>query len=822
MAELSRVGTEIVVTPASRTITPIDGVLPATAIMANGRTAAVWASQGHIYGSVYQTGNEVASNAFQVSTSPGATAPEILLLSNGNLVVAFQSNSGLAPDGDSTSIHIRMISPAGQPFGDEIVVNTVTAGSQQTPEMAALTNGGFVMHWYGPDGIKAQLFNATGAKVGGEFAVDSPSSEISFALAIPGGGFLFAHVEKVEGQAFLWAVVGQKYDAAGQPVGSEYIIQGLPGGNQQIPPFHVYDAAALSSGGGVIALYADPSNPTGSGDVYGVRLDLNMAGTGLFLVNNNTAGQQVQPQVVAVLGGYFFAWTDQSNQYDPSGSGIVGQLFDNKGNEVGSEILINTKTDLTQQNPELSSRVDSSRIAVVWQDQDAPGSFTHDVRLQLFNSPTALYGPVGTQENDAFHDLNTTNEPTDRPEWFWGLGGDDSLIYTAGWQMIGDKFEGGAGNDRVILRGLLTRGVTFEADMLYGVETVELISAHDTRYVRQGDYYGYGISMQAGNVAPGETLTIDGSTLRYGENIYFYGQTEQFGKFNVIGGAGTDYIFGGQSDDTIRGAADRDYLSGQGGNDTFHYSNVGELVGDTVDGGAGSDRMVFNGAFGSGVVFAAGSVVNIETMVFVSAPAGSLNSYGITTGGGTLTSGQTLVADGSALRSGEGLFFNAGKETAGSFDLRGGASSDYLFGGAGDDVIRGGLANDHLVGNGGADIFSYASVAESTGPAHDYIVGFDYQIDRIDLPVAPPAWSADITGGVLRVGSFDADLAAAVDVGLAPNSAVLFRPNSGEYAGHIIAVVDVNGDGNYQAGQDFVIDFYAPTVPIPPAPAIFV
>ncbi|HEX9963872.1 MAG TPA: calcium-binding protein [Allosphingosinicella sp.] len=824
MAELQRVGDEIVVTPPTRTGTPPnDGLLPATAILSNGKIVVTFVSEGDIWARIFDGAGMPLTNPFVVNTITSGSQhnPEILALADGTFLIAYQSASGASGDPSSNAILTQKFDHLGSKIGGEMLVNTLTEGSQAIPEMLALTNGGYVIHWYAPDGVKAQVFNSSGAKVGGEIAIDSPFSEITFPLALPGGGFVFTHVEKVEGrQDFLWFVVGQKYDSAGQPVGSEYIIQGLPGTNQQVPPFHVHDAANLSSGGAVIALYADSSNPTGTGEVYGVRVDENMVGTGLFLVNNNTAGQQSQPQVIAVAGGFFFAWTDQSAQYDPSGSGIVGQLYDNLGNEVGSEFRVNTRTDLTQQNPELAGQ--PNRIIAVWQDQDAPGSFTHDVRLQIFGSPLATRGILGTEGNDAFTDFTTVNEPQEYPEQFFGYGGDDTLTYRTPAEMTNDRFEGGAGSDRVILRGQFGGGATFDTNMLSFVETVELVSSRDPRFTREADYYAYNLTMRAGNVAPGGTLTIDGSALAYGESFYFYGTEETAGRFTVLGGGSNDVVLAGQAGDTIRGGLGGDYLSGWGGNDSFLYGSIAELLGDQVDGGAGSDTMTLNGQMASGIFLAPGAIQNVETILLVSAPAGSYNGYNLTLTGGTLAAGQALLVDGTALRGGEGLYFDATAETQGSFDLRGGGAFDYLFGGSGNDSLRGGLSGDWLQGGGGADTFIYASVAESTGRGHDFLVGFDYRVDRIDLPSAPPSWSGDVTGGALRTASFDSDLAAAVDGALQSNSGVLFRPSSGEYAGHLIAVIDVNGDGNYQAGQDYVLDFYSPAVPIPSAPAIFV
>ena len=55
--------------------------------------------------------------------------------------------------------------------------------------------------------------------------------------------------------------------------------------------------------------------------------------------------------------------------------------------------------------------------------------------------------------------------------------------------------------------------------------------------------------------------------------------------------------------------------------------------------------------------------------------------------------------------------------------------------------------------------------------------------------------------------------ANAVNGALQPGSAVLFTPDSGDFAGRTFAVVDADGDGNYQVGLDYVFEFSNPVEP---------
>ena len=112
--------------------------------------------------------------------------------------------------------------------------------------------------------------------------------------------------------------------------------------------------------------------------------------------------------------------------------------------------------------------------------------------------------------------------------------------------------------------------------------------------------------------------------------------------------------------------------------------------------------------------------------------------------------------------------------------------------------------------------------ADSTGLGFDTLVGLNYRVDRIDLPGEVSGFSGIVDAGQLRGDSFDADLAAALDGALQANSAVIFRPTEGGFAGREFMVVDANGDGAYQASDDYVFEIVAPPVPINPFSDFFI
>jgi hypothetical protein len=172
---------------------------------------------------------------------------------------------------------------------------------------------------------------------------------------------------------------------------------------------------------------------------------------------------------------------------------------------------------------------------------------------------------------------------------------------------------------------------------------------------------------------------------------------------------------------------------------------------------------------------------------------------------GVAGSDRLLAGDGKDLLSGNGgsdiLVGGLGRDA-----LKGGVGSDSIFGGPGADLLKGGLRGDVLTGGDGRDTFVYSHAAESTSRGHDTLVRFDARLDRMDLTTAVGGVDPAIDEGSLASGTFNADLRALVDATrLLQGHAVLAMPDSGDLAGEIFLVIDMNASAGYQPGQDLVL-----------------
>jgi hypothetical protein len=129
-------------------------------------------------------------------------------LKNGGYVIAWKDFSGQGGDPSQDGIKAQVYDAAGVRVGGEFLVNTTTAGTQQQPVITALGNGDFVIAWADLGGsgadtsgsaIRAQVFSETGFKLGGEFLVNTSTlgDQIDPTITASGtDGFIVAWSDK--------------------------------------------------------------------------------------------------------------------------------------------------------------------------------------------------------------------------------------------------------------------------------------------------------------------------------------------------------------------------------------------------------------------------------------------------------------------------------------------------------------------------------------------------------------------------------------------------------------------------------------------------
>ena len=330
---------------------------------------------------------------FRVNTyvTSGQQAPAIAVGSKGDFVVVWSSFQ----DGSGDSIQGRRYDPAGNPIGAEFLVNSITTGNQFRPDVGLGSDGRFVVSWMSQNldgsgyGIAARRFDALANPIGGDFQVNTYTlnNQLVGDIAVEANGAFVAVWEDAnirDGAGS--AIFGQRYDAAGNRLGTEFRVNSYTTGNQRIP------AVSVSPAGGFVAAWRSNFGDGSSYAVFARRFDASGNPVGNdFVVNTYTTGSQyVVPGAVAhdALGNFVVTWLSPA---DGSQNGAFAQRFSASGLRRGAEFRANTYTTSQQLMPSVAS--DSvGNFVVSWSSfgQDGPGAY--GVFAQRFGGlgPTAL------------------------------------------------------------------------------------------------------------------------------------------------------------------------------------------------------------------------------------------------------------------------------------------------------------------------------------------------------------------------------------------------------------------------------------------------
>ncbi|MDP4154028.1 MAG: hypothetical protein Q8929_00200 [Bacillota bacterium] len=272
---------------------------PSTAALADGEFVVTWESDGQdgsgygVYLQRYDAegikmGGESQVNTYTLSNQQ---YPVIMALPDSGFVVAWQSAD---QDGSESGIYLQRYDRTGNKLGPESQVNTYRQGSQSTPSIIALPDGGFVVVWnsYGQDGsgygVYLQRYDASGNKIGSESQVNTyiqGAQWFSDITALPDGGFVIVWTS--EGQdGSGYGIYLQRYDGFGNKLGSEFQVntytQDDQGGSNMPDGISI---TTLSNSGFVVVWVSKGQN--GDSDIYGKRFDSN--GTVLtFPIGNST------------------------------------------------------------------------------------------------------------------------------------------------------------------------------------------------------------------------------------------------------------------------------------------------------------------------------------------------------------------------------------------------------------------------------------------------------------------------------------------------------------------------------------------------------
>ncbi|CAI1820263.1 Uncharacterised protein [Serratia fonticola] len=347
-------------------------------------------------------GSQTSGGAINTTVVGDQNNPQVTKLTNGNLVVTWQgSNNGY-------DVYMQLMDPTGtQKIGREQMVNQRHINNQDSPQVVALADGGFLVVFESyqasaldnsGDAVFARKYGADGAAQTDEFLVNQTTvgaQRAASALALPDGGYIISWYSQQSGGS----IVQRTYDAHNQPVGNEVIVKsggavdavggpemvllgdtgwfltvwcgtdtmstGVNGKLQKIDGSAVGpnlimnttldasqqfpDVITLKDGSFIVMWDSGDSKAVGS-DIRAAHYSFDpvtgattLIGNGDFIVNEYQAGKQYKPVGVALEDGGYILFWG-SEGGDGDGSAIFAQRFDANSNKVGHEFLVNPTT----------------------------------------------------------------------------------------------------------------------------------------------------------------------------------------------------------------------------------------------------------------------------------------------------------------------------------------------------------------------------------------------------------------------------------------------------------------------------------------------
>lgn len=228
----SRAGVEFLV----NTITTGDQQVPAITALDAGRFVVVWQDKSNsdddangwaIRAQVFNADGGKSGPEFLVNTTTGTSnyLPVITALPEGRFVITW-TDGRTSGDDIFQVVRAQIFNGDGSAFGDEILINTLLDGPQVQPSIVGLEDGRFVVSWsnairsatsLSDFDIVAQVFNADGSRVGGEFLVNTTTGYdqiITKLAALADGRFVVSWTDGSETGADIsdYAIRAQIFD----------------------------------------------------------------------------------------------------------------------------------------------------------------------------------------------------------------------------------------------------------------------------------------------------------------------------------------------------------------------------------------------------------------------------------------------------------------------------------------------------------------------------------------------------------------------------------------------------------------------------------
>jgi hypothetical protein len=468
---------------------------------------------------VVPMGSETLLNSSVAGTQ---TEPDIAYAADGSYVAVWQDSSGL--DGDLAGVYAQRFDASGAKVGGEFLVNTSTANSQFNASIAMDDAGNFVVAWThrtngGSTQIRAQRFDSAGVKQGSEFTVNTQSQGNQFLSDVAmdaSGNFVVAWYGNGPGDDE--GVFIQRYDAAGNELGGETLVNTTTTDDQQYPRL------AMDAAGNFVVVWESNLQDGSARGIYGQRFDASgVKQGGEFQINTTSADNQTGPSVAMDSAGNFVVvW--ESNLQDGSGTGVYGRQYYANGTPVAGEFRINETTASSQRQADVAMTA-TGEFVVTWASQSQDGSDFAVVARRFDSAGNALSKEVVVNTTTTGGQSNPNVDVLDSGDfvvaWFGNGPGDDVGVFAQRFAPVSFSVGDGLADSTMTFSGTLAavnavlEGLTYTPPGGYNGSATLTITTDDQGNTGAGgarsDVDTVGITVTGSDQAP--TAVADSATV---------------------------------------------------------------------------------------------------------------------------------------------------------------------------------------------------------------------------------------------------------------------------------------------------------------------
>ncbi|MDZ4217224.1 MAG: GEVED domain-containing protein, partial [Candidatus Gracilibacteria bacterium] len=291
---------------------------------------------------------------------------------------------------------------SGNPLGAELVVNSITSNAQSNPDIGIANNGNFVVTWESiefngdrPD-INARRFDSAGNPFGDEFLVNTNVASFNKErpeITVASDGRFVITWQSNGQDGDVTGVYARRFDSSGNPVGNEFQVNTVTTNAQQYPD------VAIGDNGDFIIVWESYDQETGSipktdasAGIFARRYS--PAGAAIdpteFQVNTTIFGAQQRPVVAGDTDLFVVAW--ESLSQDGDNFGIFARRFDSQGGPLSAEFQVNSYSTNAQANATIDIN-SSGDFVIAWDSFDQIGQ-SFEIYAKAYASDGSPIGSI--------------------------------------------------------------------------------------------------------------------------------------------------------------------------------------------------------------------------------------------------------------------------------------------------------------------------------------------------------------------------------------------------------------------------------------------